>query len=223
MIDCPRPCHFPCYPCCGVEHRGELSAAAWRANDTRLYISIDTREIRLASIHDHLILHNSLPHPHTYLHSHSIFSQYLYQFLHRANIREYVAYERGDSGNAKSRAGVESVHSEEGRSNESDVASRARPHLSVHLFFSFSLSRRLLSVRLRFDLFDVQNRASRVEATRAHVAPFPFASRFFTAFSISFILSLSLYHENVPVSKSLTTSKARCNKFNAGARVDGSA
>lgn len=88
MIDCLCPLSLSLLPCCRVEHRGELSAAAWRANDTRLYIyiSIDTREIRLASIHEPLIL-QLYPHLHTYLHSHCIFSQYLYQFLHHANSR----------------------------------------------------------------------------------------------------------------------------------------
>lgn len=134
----PPPLSLSLLPCCGVEHRGELSAAAWRANDTRLYISIDTREIRLASIHDPLILHNSAPSAYLPFHSHSIFSC---QFLHRANIHVWSRQARRFGKCEKSRESRERAHSREGRSNENGVTSRARPSLDIHLFFSTSLFR----------------------------------------------------------------------------------
>ena len=115
---------------------------------------------------------------------------------------------------AKSRVEIENACIPKREDQTNSVASCARPSLSVHLCFSFSLSRASF-YQLVWDSISLTCRIARCASKRHEltIALFRFAPRFSRLFSISFTLSLFLYHENVPVSKSLTTSKARCNKF----------
>lgn len=155
----PPPLSLSLLPCCGVEHRGELSAAAWRANDTRLYISIDTREIRLASIHDPLILHNSAPS--AYLPSFSLYllsSIFISLFIAR-NVSASTSFQaRIFEKREKSRGSKERAcrGRREDQSGESGVALRAVQHLSIHLLFP-SLSVSLSLFRAVFYRFEIRS------------------------------------------------------------------
>lgn len=115
----------------------------------------------------------------------------------------------------KNRAGVEKRAFQRGkikrerRSFTREVISLE--YISLFLFISFAVFYRFV-----WDSISLTCRIARRSEHEHSRNALSFMSRFFTIFSISFSLSLSLYHENVPVSKSLTTSKARHNKLNAG-------
>lgn len=143
----------------------------------------------------------------TYLHSHCIFSQYLYQFLHHANsrVRRVKSTEIWELQKSN-RTEVAYISKE--RSKEHSRASHARPFL-CDISFSFSFSLSCLFYRFVWDSISLTRCVeSRVECDTS--------SR--SSLSRRAFLLFSVYHENVPVSKSLTTSKARRNKLNIDTR-----
>lgn len=146
----PPPLSLSLLPCCGVEHRGELSAAAWRANDTRLYISISIYiyiyKLTPAKYASHRFMtprfSTTLP-PSAYLPSFSLYllvSIFISSFIARIYLRMYII-RRVQARRFRDMREVERacVHYQGGKiERERGVASRARPSLgtSPSLFIS---------------------------------------------------------------------------------------
>jgi len=199
MIDCPRPYHFPCYPVAvlNIEVNCLLLPGVRMTRDF-IYIYINWHPRNTPRI-------DSWPPDFPQLCPIRIlafsFSLYLLLLVSlsvsssrdiSANISRAYA---GDSRKCeKSRGNRKRMHSKERRSNEQRSFMRETISFSASLFLFLSITRVFLSARLRFDLFDVQNRALRVEATWAHDSSLSFCAALFTAlfylfYSISFSLS----------------------------------
>lgn len=153
MIDCPRPCHFPCYPCCGVEYRGELSAAACVRMTRDFIYQLTPAKYASHRFMTPLTLSNSTP-P-TYLPSFSLclLSVFIFISLFITLIVAYVSNAR-----VNSRIVTNSCKSKERvfqrKIKKNSVISHAILSLCTSLFLFLSFTP-VLSVRLRFDLFDL--------------------------------------------------------------------
>jgi len=186
-------CHFPCYPVAVLNIEVNcLLLPGVRMTRVFIYISIDTREIRLASIHDPLILHNSAPS--AYLPSFSLYllSVSLSQFLHRANICECVTrHARRFEKCEKNRAGVEERAFQRGkikrerRSFTREVISRVHLSFSLYLFsavfYRFVWDSISLTCRIA--------RRSEYEHSRSFVCVALFHDFLYLFLSVSFSLS----------------------------------
>lgn len=158
MIDCPCPLSLSLLSCCRVEHRGELSAAAWRANDTRLYIYIyinwhPRNTPRIDSWNPWFS--NSAPPTYLPSFSHSIFSLSIFISFFITQIAAYVASKARKFENLQKSNWTKVAYISKERSKEHSRASHARLFLCVYISLFLLLSfMSILSVRLRYNLFD---------------------------------------------------------------------
>lgn len=146
-----------------------------------------------------LTLSPTLPHPHTYLHSHFVFSQslYLYQFLHHADCIAYVTYAFWARTRVNSRPPETPMRKCRDRVFDKKIGKRTAltshsRDTAISLYISFSLSLfHGLFYRYSFEIRSFSLVKSRVarpsDASSRGSLSFAGAATFFTRLSLSLV------------------------------------